>query len=617
MKHTGVAIALLLTMLAGVAPARADSPGNPTLLDVQGTHPTITPDGAAVVYLAPYGAGWESALYAVPVTGGNPIELSGGLSDGQDVERYWVAPDSSHVVYMLRDPTSDIRGLYSVPPSGGTPAALHPPLNSGDGIGNVEISPDSAYVVFTTRIRPAWRSEVFSIPIAGGSLVRLSPPLGETWDGGGGLRRISPDSTTVVLTSRNPDTQLAELLATPIATRSLTKLAEHPIRIGHVHLSPDSALVVFSEGEDSNDILSVPLDGSQPPTKLAGPISDAEGSNFLFSISHDSRWVVIQRFPRQDPPLLSSVSIHGGEENDLGLFPPGRIGPGRYTVTADSRYVLYVGSIYEGSPELFREAIDGGGPEMLTVGPGDGDDVSPWFTLAHTSEFVAYTARAGTAEQWDVFTIAVTGGEARRLTHGFDGGYRALERPLISADLSRIVVAARSNSDNTWDLFAVPTSAGTTVKLNGPQHLRFDEGRSSVAITPDSSRVIYVGEPSGIYSVPIGVRCGPGFASIVGTSGDDILIGTPADDVIHARGGNDTVRGRGGDDVICAGRGDDMIFGGRGADEINGGRGADTIWGRRGNDTLRGGWGPDDLDGGRGVDNCSGGPGLNTLRRCE
>jgi len=122
-------------------------------------------------------------------------------------------------------------------------------------------------------------------------------------------------------------------------------------------------------------------------------------------------------------------------------------------------------------------------------------------------------------------------------------------------------------------------------------------------------------------------------ATIVGTSGDDILQGTWQDDVIVGLGGDDTIFGQAGADTICGGDGDDIIngasqddtiFGGAGDDVISGKSGADTIFGGPGNDTLdgdsqsdtingdngddaiNGGAGPDVLDGGNGVDTIDG-----------
>jgi hypothetical protein len=52
-------------------------------------------------------------------------------------------------------------------------------------------------------------------------------------------------------------------------------------------------------------------------------------------------------------------------------------------------------------------------------------------------------------------------------------------------------------------------------------------------------------------------------ATIVGTTGDDVLRGTDGDDVIVGRGGSDRLVGRGGNDALCGGNGDDVLVGGR------------------------------------------------------
>lgn len=119
--------------------------------------------------------------------------------------------------------------------------------------------------------------------------------------------------------------------------------------------------------------------------------------------------------------------------------------------------------------------------------------------------------------------------------------------------------------------------------------------------------------------------CGGHQATIVGTSGADVLVGTAGNDVILARAGSDRIRSLGGRDLICAGRGNDVVksgarsdkvLAGPGADRLFGGGGADALRGGAGPDRLRGGRGPDLLAGGPGDDRCSGGPGRDTLRSC-
>ena len=151
-------------------------------------------------------------------------------------------------------------------------------------------------------------------------------------------------------------------------------------------------------------------------------------------------------------------------------------------------------------------------------------------------------------------------------------------------------------------------------------------------------------------SAPVVHLCQGTPATIVGTSGDDVLGGTPGDDVIVALGGDDIVNGNGGDDIICGNGGDDILLGGLGFDIIRGGGGSDHLYansdttrvddfgaalyggagrdflvgsnkadllrgqlgrddirGYAGDDILRGGAGGDLLVGGGGADNTRGG----------
>lgn len=104
------------------------------------------------------------------------------------------------------------------------------------------------------------------------------------------------------------------------------------------------------------------------------------------------------------------------------------------------------------------------------------------------------------------------------------------------------------------------------------------------------------------------VKCGGRKATIIGTSGNDVLRGT---------NGVDVIVGLGGDDIIEGLRGRDRICGMGGNDRINGGPGNDRIDGGDGNDRILGSGGGDSLIGGAGSDYCHGGKGRNTGKTCE
>lgn len=109
------------------------------------------------------------------------------------------------------------------------------------------------------------------------------------------------------------------------------------------------------------------------------------------------------------------------------------------------------------------------------------------------------------------------------------------------------------------------------------------------------------------------VRCSGRIATIVGTSGDDIIEGTPQADVIHGLGGDDIITGLQGNDVICGGAGADELHGGSGSDVLAGNAGPDLVRGQTGPDTLIGGKGADRLNGGQGADDLRGGDAADRL----
>jgi len=118
------------------------------------------------------------------------------------------------------------------------------------------------------------------------------------------------------------------------------------------------------------------------------------------------------------------------------------------------------------------------------------------------------------------------------------------------------------------------------------------------------------GSPPGQVHV-FGLTCEGRTATLVGSTGDDVLVGTTGDDIILGLEGNDAIRGGAGNDRICGGAGgdriaggtgEDTVYGGNGNDVLNGGSNSDTILGGNGNDRILGRGGRDVIKGGGGND---------------
>jgi hypothetical protein len=135
--------------------------------------------------------------------------------------------------------------------------------------------------------------------------------------------------------------------------------------------------------------------------------------------------------------------------------------------------------------------------------------------------------------------------------------------------------------------------AGATAAFSGPELQRLDV---SAILEPDCD-ADGLGDETQDNDLVTCATCQGKRATVVGTSGRDVLRGTPGRDVMVGFGGNDKLSGFAGNDLVC---------GGKGKDKLNGGKGKDRLFGQKGNDKLTGGKGKDFCNGGQGNDFASG-----------
>jgi streptogramin lyase len=125
------------------------------------------------------------------------------------------------------------------------------------------------------------------------------------------------------------------------------------------------------------------------------------------------------------------------------------------------------------------------------------------------------------------------------------------------------------------------------------------------SIAPGAGPVPVLAGPESVFTRPVAVAVDPPTcrgrrATIVGSTGPDLLVGSPGPDVIAGLGGADRIPAGAGADVVC------------------GGDGKDLLKGQAGRDLLLGEAGRDRLVGGKGrKDRCLGGAGADVRRSCE
>jgi WD40 repeat protein len=139
-------------------------------------------------------------------------------------------------------------------------------------------------------------------------------------------------------------------------------------------------------------------------------------------------------------------------------------------------------------------------------GPGTGNDSASSVAVSPDGSRVFVTGfSTGSTPYWDYATVAydaATGAEVWvKRYHGLGNGYDAANSIAVSPDGSRVFVTGNSTGSNGyWDYATVAYDASTGRKVwvrryNGPGHA--DDAASSVAVSPDGSRVFVTGSSSG------------------------------------------------------------------------------------------------------------------------
>lgn len=186
-----------------------------------------------------------------------------------------------------------------------------------------------------------------------------------------------------------------------------------------------------------------------------------------------------------------------------------------FQISPNSVYVVYKIDMSGDPDELWSVPLIGGTPMQIN-GPLSEFDYVISFQISSDSQWVVYTANYD--GDWQIFSVPITGGTAVQLNgplvNGGNVGPNQWEYA-ISPDSTRVVYVAEQETNEVWELFSVPISGGTAVKLNGPMVAGGDiTPRTSYStywfdISPDSQRVVYTADQEvdndiELYSVPIG-----------------------------------------------------------------------------------------------------------------
>lgn len=381
--------------------------------------------GPWVAYGASPDADPSRALYAIDVSGGtpgSPIELSGAIADGGEIQTIQWAPDGSSIVYEADQDTAGVDELYFVSMSGPTPA---PPI---------KISAD-----------PAVTGEIF--------LFRWLA------SGAGIIYKTRPNSQIYYVDLR-PDPPAAPVLLHPAFAEDV---------VWRDLLAPDGSKIVFCTGDNtvggSRDLWMVDLTTSPPPP--AEPFQLGGEDNFF---SPDSNTLIVSyagmtlRYDvsgsAPSTPTADDILLSGGDEAEFVEWAPDSSGIAY--VLGDAVYWMDLSGTQAGSPVLLSGSLPEAGRMRFA---SDGRWLAMVGLVDTTWQQFALPIQNGVPQQPVQITDGTAGGEVTfndRFTP--DGARLLLMGDFATAGVAELYVSDLSGSTPTpATQLSAPLAAGQFV----------------------------------------------------------------------------------------------------------------------------------------------------------
>ena len=454
-------------------------------------------------------------LFSVPVDGSRePFRISGPLAAFANIEEYAINAQGTRVVYRADRDLSNVVELYGVPAASvAAPVKLNVPLDGASDVGReFRITADGMRVVHTLFRNGVTELHVTAIDASSGP-TRLDLPdanVARFW--------ISPDDLWVIYRDRESSTQHA-LFRVPIHGRTPAVLLSAPGQDvkgstdSDFAISADSARVVYRV----ETFYSARLDGGAAPVALAPtPVGGVVGR--LVLDRQGERALYISEQERFDVPELYSVPVDASEA-PIKLNGPITAGyvsgdVGSLDVSADGKLALF-------SFHIDYQDADGGADQVLVVpleigavplplfdpGSFSVDDLGESPQLNQDASFAVFSFGSEEGEDFDLFTVASDGSETPLQLNPEESSFDA-RGALLTPDGTRVVFTQEQSG--IGQVFSAPIDgSGPTVQLSSITGPAEGAVRYAIGLSPDGSRVVYAanlalpGMEYELFSVPV------------------------------------------------------------------------------------------------------------------
>lgn len=357
-----------------------------------------------------------------------------------------------------------------------------------------QLSPDGKSIAFTVQTvdmasntKP---TNIYVVPVDGGTPLRL------TNEGASNSRpRWTPDSQHILFVSdRSNGSQIWSMKADGSDARAITNIATGA---DGVTVSPDGKLILFTSDVYPACALANAAPGSDYDPVCNNTTLMQDNASKMHARVYTSllyrHWTHYEGKRRQHlliQMIDANTRVRDLTPGDLNVPPFSLNGPEAYTFSPDSTQITYVANTdpdlsTSTNSDLFTVAASGGDAKRITTNPGadEGPSYSP------DGKYLAYRTqtRAGyESDQWRLAVMDLQTGAITTLTNSLD---RWVEEYTWSPDSKRIFFTVDDHGTTPLLMISATGSAIRTI-AQGPTSI------SSVQFTSDDHVMIYT-EQSG------------------------------------------------------------------------------------------------------------------------
>lgn len=275
-------------------------------------------------------------------------------------------------------------------------------------------------------------------------------------------------------------------------------------------VSPDGQYVVYvadATTDEANELWVAPITGATPPVRLSGLLPSGTRVE-QFAISADSQRVVYTA--AQDSAgvtELYSVPLTGGASTKLNgpLVTDGDVS--NFRISPDGSQVVYMADqLVNDRVEVFGVPITGGVAVKINGSMVPNANVLE-FAISPDSNRVVYRADQQGDERFELYSAPITGGGGfTRLNSLLPNGGDITQVVALTPDSSRVVYRATATISTVVELYSSSIISSTETKLNTP--LVVGRAVTHARLSSDGNRVVYVADEAAdevfeLYSVPV------------------------------------------------------------------------------------------------------------------